>query len=81
MEDIGGHKGGINAYTMNQCPFNLPSEKWKYADNGWIRAGANEINIYCIHGNLINIYTLISVCMFPGNQGVISETTHFSQKS
>ena len=30
---------------------------------------------------LIHIYTLISVCPEARNQGVISKTTHFSQKS
>ena len=39
-----------------QCPFDLPSEEWKYRDtetNKWIRAEENEINIACIARGLI----------------------------
>ena len=52
LDDIGENVGGINAFRRNQCPFNLPSEKLKYynSDNGWIKAGAKEINIDCING-------------------------------
>ena len=36
----------------NQCPFNLLSEKWKYVNNGWKAASADEIKIQCLRGNL-----------------------------
>ena len=35
---------------------------------------------FVISGYLIDIYTLISMCLFLGNQGVISEVIHLAQK-
>ena len=44
-----------------QCPFDLPSEEWKYRDtetNKWIRAEENEINIACIARGMIALLFL-----------------------
>ena len=52
LMDIGESSGVIASEYGNQCPFNLPSEKWKYRDgNGWKSAGAKEINVFCLKGN------------------------------
>ena len=51
ISNLDGSEGGMYSPYDNQCPFNLPSEKWKYYDNGWKTAGANEINVHCLKGS------------------------------
>ena len=51
MDDIGENHGWIIGPHRNQCPFNMPSVKWKYFAYSWINAKANEISINCIDGN------------------------------
>ena len=48
---IGQFSASIYSDVGSQCPFDLPSEMWKYSDNGWLSAGANEINVDCPEGN------------------------------
>ena len=53
LHDIGGDVSAISGDDGNQCPFNVPSEKWRYvAANGqWTSAGPNEISVQCLTGN------------------------------
>ena len=52
---LGTYTGGISS-TGNQgrssCPYNVPNDAWKYGDNGWIIADANDVSIECLTGNL-----------------------------
>ena len=51
LDDIGENAAHIFSVYGNQCPFNLPSEKWQYGNNGWKYGGANEVNVHCLWGN------------------------------
>ena len=54
LDYIGTSMAGIYSDYGNECPFNLPSEKWKTIiiyDNGWTSAEANEIHVECLKGN------------------------------
>ena len=52
LESIGLNLGGIYSVYDNECPFDLPSEKWNYwYNNGWTNAQANEIHVECLKGN------------------------------
>ena len=52
LDDIGSSTSGIYSDDGNLCPFHLPSEMWKYSNNGWTSAGVGEINVACLNGNL-----------------------------
>ena len=49
--NIGTSAAGIVGDYGSECPFDLPSEKWKYFDNGWTNAKENEILVDCLKGN------------------------------
>ena len=52
--DLGTDFGGISS-TGNQgqssCPYNVPNDAWKYSNNGWNIAYANDVSIECLTGN------------------------------
>ena len=50
LDEIGTTTSGIHSFfdISFQCPFDLPSEGWKYSNNGWRHAQADEINVVCI---------------------------------
>ena len=54
LGDLGGNGGGI-ASTGNQgmssCPYNVSMDAWKYSNNGWIIADANDVSVECLTGN------------------------------
>ena len=54
LGDLGGNSGGI-ASTGNQgmssCPYNVSMDAWKYSNNGWIVADANDVSVECLTGN------------------------------
>ena len=47
LDNIGSIVAGIYSDYGSECPFDLPSEKWYYDDNGWTSAEANEIHVVC----------------------------------
>ena len=51
---LGGNSGRI-ASTGNQgmssCPYNVSMDAWKYSNNGWTIADANDVSIECLTGN------------------------------
>ena len=51
LDDVGSTMAVIYGDDGNLCPFDLPSEMWKYSNNGWTSAGTNEINVACLSGN------------------------------
>ena len=53
LNNIGSSTAGIKSGDGSLCPFHLPSEMWKYNNNGWTSAGVGEINVACLNGNLI----------------------------
>ena len=50
LDNIGTTNVDIHTFfdITFHCPFDLPSEAWKYDNNGWKFAEANEINVVCI---------------------------------
>ena len=47
---VGTMTAAIVSEFGNQCPFNLLSEMWYYADyanNAWEKSSPNKINVYC----------------------------------
>ena len=54
LDGIGGNAGGI-ASTGNQgmssCPYDVSKDAWKYWNDAWIIADANDISIECLTGN------------------------------
>ena len=34
-----------------ECPYNVSMDAWKYSNNGWTIADANDVSIECLTGN------------------------------
>jgi hypothetical protein len=55
LDNLGTSYTGIDGGDGSQCPFDVPSENWYFyePEYGWMRAGLNEINFYCMNGRTI----------------------------
>ena len=54
VDDLGTTLGGISStgsQGISSCPYNVPNDAWKYWNNGWIIADANDVSIECLTGN------------------------------
>ena len=58
VDNLGTNTGGISstgAQGRSSCPYNVPNDAWQYANydiGSWIVAGANDVSIECLTGNL-----------------------------
>ena len=51
LDQIGTIYSAIAGKNGFSCPFDIPSEKWKYVQNGiWASATSNEISVNCLKG-------------------------------
>ena len=51
---LGTDLGGISSIGdqgISTCPYNVPNDAWKYWNDGWIIADANDVSIECLTGN------------------------------
>ena len=54
VDNLGSGTGGISSIGnqgISSCPYNVPNDAWKYSNNGWIIADADDISIECLAGN------------------------------
>ena len=54
LDDLGTSTGGVASngnLGISSCPYNVSEDAWKYSDNGWIIADANDVSIECLTGN------------------------------
>ena len=54
LDNLGDTTGGIVSngnQGLSSCPYSVPKDAWKFSDNGWIIADANDVSIECLTGN------------------------------
>ena len=54
LDNLGANTAYIISYGnqgISSCPYNVPKDAWKYSNNGWIIADANDVSIECLTGN------------------------------
>ena len=43
---------------VDKFPYEIPSDQFRYSDDGWKKPGANDISIDCIDGKGISFYSI-----------------------
>ena len=54
VDNLGSGTGGILStgdQGISSCPYNVTKDAWKYWNEAWIIADANDISIECLTGN------------------------------